>query len=254
MDLPQSLRVPPGCPLGAQPLAYRGDRVGVLVLHGFTGSPWEVRPLADDAVALGHSVAVPVLAGHATALAALNETTWQDWLHSAEAAHTWLATRCDRVHVIGLSMGALLALLIALRQPPALRGRLVLLAPALVLAPWQRRAIVALGRLGWPTVLGKDAPQLANHAQPPCYSGIPLRATQSLLALQELVARVAQPLPALVLHGAADQTIPCEPACSRARALLGPAARIEVIPGAGHLLPRTEAANEVAQRVRAWLA
>ncbi len=253
MNLPQSLQTPHGCPPGAEPQAIAGGREGVLILHGFTGSPWEVAPVCDALARLGYTVAMPVLAGHATSVQALNETNWHDWQKSTEDALAWLDARCDRVHHVGLSMGALLTLLVARNRPPERLGRVALLAPALHLPPWQRVPLAVLARLGWPEVLGKQDPVLANGQKPPCYQAIPLRATQSFLALLDLVVALTPPMPALVLHGSADQTIPCEPACAVARRLLGAAACVEIVANAGHLLPRTDAGPYVVQRVVDWL-
>ncbi|MES1206311.1 MAG: hypothetical protein ABUS79_10280, partial [Pseudomonadota bacterium] len=72
------------------PVAFAGDRRAVLCLHGITGTPWEVRPLAEGFMRLGCSVEAPMLAGHGGTLADLARTTWRDWLASAEAALTRL--------------------------------------------------------------------------------------------------------------------------------------------------------------------
>jgi carboxylesterase len=253
MNLPQSLVVPHGCPPGAEPRARVQGREGVLILHGFTGSPWEMAPVCDALEARGYTVAMPVLAGHATAVQALGETTWQDWLQSAEDALVWLDGHCDVVHHVGLSMGALLTLLMARQRPQERLGRIALLAPAICMPPWQRVVILAFARLGWPTVLGKEDPILANGQKPPGYQAIPLRAAASFVALQDLAVAEARPLPALVLHGTLDLTIPCEPACARIPQLLGAQARVERIAGAGHLLLRTDAGPQVIQRVVSWL-
>ena len=254
MNLPQCLKVPPGCPLGAEPRARVQGREGVLILHGFTGSPWEMAPVCLALEARGYTVAMPVLAGHATVVQALNETTWQDWLQSAEDALAWLDDHCDVVHHVGLSMGALLTLLLVRQRPQERLGRVVLMAPAICMPSWQRLSIAAFAHLGWPAVLGKEEPILANGQKQPGYQAIPLRAAASFLALQDLVVAEARPLPALVLHGARDLTIPCEPACKLMARLLGPQADIRRIAGAGHLLPRTDAGPLVIQQVVDWLA
>ena len=252
MSLPQSLQTPRGCPPGAEPRAVVQGRTGVLILHGFTGSPWEVAPLSDALQARGYSIAMPVLAGHATTVNALNETTWHDWLKSAEDALAWLDARCDRVHHVGLSMGALLTLLLVARRPAERLGHVALLAPALYVPPWQRRVVTLLGRLGWPEVLGKEEPLLSTGLKPPGYQALPLHAAQSFLQLIDLTVAQARPGPALVLHGSADITIPGAPACAIARRILGPSARVQILDGAGHLLPRTDAAPQVLQEVMDW--
>ena len=70
---------------GAEPVFLPGGPTGVLLLHGFTSSPAEVRPLADYLAAQGYTVASPLLAGHGTSPDDLRGTTWQDWVDSAEA-------------------------------------------------------------------------------------------------------------------------------------------------------------------------
>ena len=248
--LPVSLRVPDRCPAGAEPFVHTGGRGGALVLHGLTGSPWEVRPLADALASAGFSVALPVLAGHATSVRALQGTGWRDWLTSAEAALGWLDGRCDRVHMVGLSMGALLALLLARHRTPPVAS-VALLATALHLHAWQRAAIGALARLGWPDVLGKDAPDLPGAARPPCYDAIPLGAVAQLEDLQDVVRQGLAPLacPALALHGEADRTIPCGPVLAELSARLGPRLIADALPRVGHLLPRTTAGGQVVRRV-----
>ncbi|MSP90397.1 MAG: hypothetical protein EXR79_01105 [Myxococcales bacterium] len=258
LELPAALRVPVRCPTGAEPLAHSGGRAGALVLHGLTGSPWEVRPLADAFVTHGFSVALPVLAGHATSVRALQGTGWRDWLASADAALAWLDTRCDRIHLCGLSMGALLALLLARHRRPQVGGparrplaSVALLATALHLPGWQRVAAAALTRLGWPEVLGKDAPDLPGAARPPCYDAIPLNAVTELEDLQDVVRRGLGPLPCpvLALHGAADRTVPCRAVLAELTGSMGPGLVAVSLPRVGHLLPRTEAGSEVVRRV-----
>ncbi len=253
--LPQCLIAPASCPRGAEPLAHLGDREGMLVLHGFTGSPWEVRPIAEALAARGHTVAMPLLAGHGTSIYALDETTWRDWLASATAALHWLDAHCDRVHFVGLSMGSLLSLLLAQQRPPPRTGALVLCAPALTLRPLDRAFIEICARVGWPKWIGKDDPQLPGGARPPCYQALPLRAARQLLDLMGVVRATVRRREGdvLVLHGSADLTVPMAPAMAIARQILGPGAQLRSLPGAGHLLPRDACASEVIARTLAFV-
>src|SRR5262249_59907002 len=93
----------------AAPFDFPGDRRGVLVLHGFTGTPFEVRPLGERLAKRGLTVVGPVIPGHCTTPQALGETSWRDWQAGAAAALDGLRARCDRIAVAGLSMGGLLA-------------------------------------------------------------------------------------------------------------------------------------------------
>jgi carboxylesterase len=91
----------------------------VLVLHGFTGSPQSMRPLAVRFAEEGHSVELPVLPGHGTKIEDMVPTRFDDWYRAAAAAYTELSSRCERVVVVGLSMGGTLATLLAIEHDPA---------------------------------------------------------------------------------------------------------------------------------------
>jgi carboxylesterase len=104
--------------------------LGVLILHGFTGSLDTVRPIAPQAEALGLPWRMPALRGHNTRYEDLVGVTWRDWVADAEAAFTDLQRECEQVIVVGLSMGGLCAIQLGLAHPEAIKG-LVLIAPAL---------------------------------------------------------------------------------------------------------------------------
>ena len=78
-------------------------------MHGFTGNPTSLRSLAQVLAATGLSVELPRLPGHGTSLEDLMTTDWADWVGAALDAFDELATRCDRVAVVGLSMGGALS-------------------------------------------------------------------------------------------------------------------------------------------------
>lgn len=95
----------------AEPLSHDGTTsTGVLALHGFTGNPSSMRPIADAMAALGHHVELPRLPGHGTTIDDMLTTGWHDWTAEVEAAYRRLAARTERVVVAGLSMGGSLTL------------------------------------------------------------------------------------------------------------------------------------------------
>lgn len=103
---------------GAEPWSHRGTGPhGALVLHGFTGNPGSMRGVAEALAAAGHHVELPVLPGHGTVLDDMLPTRWADWVGAAEAAYQRLASRCDRVMVVGLSMGGSLTLRMGADHP-----------------------------------------------------------------------------------------------------------------------------------------
>jgi len=92
-------------------------KTGVLLLHGLTGMPSEMRPIEKHLVKQGCIVSVPMLAGHGGDHWALLATGWKDWIASAKAALDELLKECDHVVVGGLSMGALISLMLAIDEP-----------------------------------------------------------------------------------------------------------------------------------------
>lgn len=102
----------PGC----EPFEAVGGPVGVLVLHGFTGNPTSLRPLAESLAADGFTVSLPRLPGHGTSVEDMMTTTWADWSGAALTAYDELAQRTTRRAVVGLSMGGGLSAYVAQRR------------------------------------------------------------------------------------------------------------------------------------------
>lgn len=103
---------------------------GVLILHGLTSGLGSVAPLAARLEAGGLPCAVPWLRGHGSHYRDLRRVTWRHWYADAAAALDDLLGRCASAAVVGLSMGALVALHLALARPAPLRA-VVAVAPAL---------------------------------------------------------------------------------------------------------------------------
>ena len=114
------------------PFFREGGPTGVLLLHGFTATTAEVRPLAERLHQAGYTVAGPLLPGHGTSPEDLNKTPWQAWPRAAEESYRQLAARCRRVFVGGESMGGVTALYLA-SQIPEIAG-VIGYAPAIKLA------------------------------------------------------------------------------------------------------------------------
>ena len=85
----------------------------VLLIHGLTGTPAEMRAVAKRLTKQGFSVMCPQLAGHCGSIGALKRSKWQDWYRTVEQAFEALKLTHERVYVTGLSMGALMALKLA---------------------------------------------------------------------------------------------------------------------------------------------
>lgn len=106
----------------ARPELTGGRRVGVLVQHGFTGSPASMRPWAEDLAARGYAVEMPLLPGHGTRWQDMNKVTWGDWVATVEGAFDKLAAENDAVVAVGLSLGGALCLRLAADHDDELAG------------------------------------------------------------------------------------------------------------------------------------
>lgn len=111
----------------APPADAAGGGVGVVLCHGFTGSPVSMQPWADALFAAGHAVRLPRLPGHGGSVAEANLSAWPDWFGAVERSYLDLERTCRSVFVFGLSMGGALALRLAETHNPA---GLVLVNPA----------------------------------------------------------------------------------------------------------------------------
>ena len=186
----------------------------------------------------GFLVSGPLLPGHGVDLAALDACTWHDWYAGVERAFDELRGRCERVAVVGQSLGGLLALHLAARRGAQVSA-LAALATPLWLPPLARAAIWAtrpqrpLGRalIGaidtLPKLGGSDLRDPEMKRRNPCYPAIPVRALHQLVAFMHLVRGELGEgrVPALVMHGRRDHTAPF--ACSRALAAELGAPRVE---------------------------
>jgi len=101
---------------------HPGGPVGVLLIHGLSGTPTEMRYVGKGLARAGYTVYGMQLAGHCGTEEELLATGWPDWIESVDKAYDWLRARTDTVFAGGLSMGALLCLDLAARRPDACAG------------------------------------------------------------------------------------------------------------------------------------
>lgn len=92
---------------------------GALIVHGLTATPATMAPTIEAMEEAGYVVSAPLLPGHGTTVEDLEQKTWQDWAKAVNEAYVTLATRCESIYYIGLSLGALLGLHLAVTVTPA---------------------------------------------------------------------------------------------------------------------------------------
>ncbi|MDX2530006.1 alpha/beta hydrolase [Streptomyces europaeiscabiei] len=193
---------------GAEPYHHEGGEVGVLLCHGFTGSPQSLRPWAEHLAARGLTVALPLLPGHGTRWEDLRPTGWQDWYAEVDRELRALRERCAHVFVAGLSMGGALALRLAAKHGDAVAGVMVVNPANKVHGPAAHA--LPLLRHFVPTTKGITSDIAKEGVEEVGYSHVPLHAAHSLRNFLRLVdgelPQVTQPL--LLLHSPRDHVVP----------------------------------------------
>jgi esterase/lipase len=196
---------------GAEPFAFPGSgpdaRTGVLLVHGFTGTPMSMRPWGEHLAEAGFSVRCPLLPGHGTRWQDANVSTHDQWTTAIGAAFDALRADCDQVFVGGLSMGGTLATRLAEVRPDDVAG-LMLVNPSLFTQRLDAKLLPMIARLtgSWAPI-GSDIkkPGITELA----YPKLPTRA---MLQLRQLwaVTRADLPrvtTPVIVFHSAEDHVV-----------------------------------------------
>jgi carboxylesterase len=171
---------------GAEPFAADGSEVGVLLSHGFTGSPQSLRPWAEHLAAAGLTVRLPRLPGHGTRWQDLNDTRWPDWYGELERAFDDLRGRCRQVFGMGLSMGGTLVIRLAEQRPAEVAG-LVLVNPSLGTERKDVKYALPLLHRVVPSLAGIGSDIRKPGVTELAYERTPLRAMHSLSRLWPLV-------------------------------------------------------------------
>ncbi|HHH42379.1 MAG TPA: alpha/beta fold hydrolase [Chloroflexi bacterium] len=195
--------------LDPSPFFLEGGPVGVLLIHGFTGSPPEMRLIGDTLHERGFTVSGPLLPGHGTTVQEMNRCRWTDWTGHVEQALADLQDRCETVFVGGLSMGSLLTLYLAAHHPE-LAGA-ILYSPAVIVAdrliyltPVLKYLIPTQPKSGESDLTDPQADlRLWSYDENPVFAAHEL--LKLIRRVRRLLPRVTCPL--LILHSTRDQAI-----------------------------------------------
>ena len=163
----------------ARPDRTDGRKIGVLVSHGFTGSPASMRPWAESLAERGYAVELPLLPGHGTRWQELNKVGWSDWYATLTASFDKLRAENDVVALCGLSLGGALVLRLAADRPDEVAG-VVLVNPAVNTTRLDVKALPVLRFL-----IG-SFPGIVNDIKKPGmdeqgYTRAPLKAAYSMM-------------------------------------------------------------------------
>ncbi len=208
---------------GAEAASFPGGPHGVLVIHGFTGSPHSMRPLAVAIAAAGFAVELPRLPGHGTAMEDLLPLGWADWTGAVGDVYRDLAARCERVGVVGLSLGGALAVWLAATNP-----EIAALVTVNAAVEPDGGELAAMGRellaAGTEILPGIGSDIAKPDTAEVCYPGLPvaplITMVEGVNALAPLVPRIT--CPALVFSSAEDHVVPTSAGAWLAGQLSGP--------------------------------
>jgi len=237
----------------------------VLCLHGFTGTPFDVEPLACALESCGYLIAAPMLPGHGGNVANLAATGADEWLSAADAELTRLAsTSGTRVAIAGASMGALLAVRLARRRPDAVAA-LVLMAAPLRWRPIDRIRVRFLSRfyamVGMPNAavakkggIGIADPEM--RARAPSLTELPIAGLDQLITLSDAAAADLPHVtsPVLVIHGRLDRGVSLQVSEQLASRLGSPIVERLWLDNSAHIVAADRERVLVADRVSAFLA
>ena len=183
-------------------------RIGILLVHGFTGTPASMRPWAHYLNELGYTVSVPLIPGHGTKWQDLNQTPWQSWPEKVQLELDELSRNCDKVFVAALSMGCGNSLYVAAKNQEKISG-LILVNPMIHIPGVQIRFAWLISRFQKSRAsVGDDIKK--PHTTEWGYDALPLRGVAELYKYLKK-ARAGLPsikTPTLVFHSVEDHILP----------------------------------------------
>jgi carboxylesterase len=231
---------------------------GVLLLHGFGDTPQTLALLARKLHKSGYSVYAPLLPGHGRNMDAFNQSRAADWIEAAKSALVALRRRGDSVSVVGLSMGAALAVLLA--AEPGEIPALVLIAPYLGMPRVLRLA--AATHWAWERFVGEVNSRDPRSIHDPiereknlAYGSITGRALYELSKIVRL-ARKSLPrvkAPTLIIQSREDPRCPPEVAEFALHAIDAGEKKLVWTEGAGHIITVDYGRERVFTEVEQWL-
>ncbi len=232
---------------------------GCLLLHGLSATPATIFSLRDLLVTAGFRVSAPALSGHGGDLADLARSTHGDWYQSAYTAFQKLRREVDRLFVAGLSLGALLALKLAINESAGISA-LALLGTPLILSPRVRAITFAVrySPLRW--IVRSVKKNLEESVADPegrilyAYSSLPRIPVSSVFELCDLQKEVARGLgtlshPILFLHGREDTVAPIENVALLKKRLSRAIVENRIFASSRHVITMDFEKEEVAQTV-----
>ncbi|MFD2171922.1 alpha/beta hydrolase [Tumebacillus lipolyticus] len=221
-----------------------------LLIHGFTGTPFEVEPLAKELIHRGHQVIMPTLAGHGNSRHEMGRVTWRDWIRSAEGTLRDLLKQHpeEKIHLVGFSMGGLIAAYLSIEHRERIASLTMLAAPVFTINPKQLFRTIA-------EAIQKSMRARDRHEDVTRYiakvKGTPLR---SLVHFRRLIQEVKPKLeqlevPLFVIQGELDDLVEPRSAAHIFDSAASPHKDLHFFSQSGHMICHDCEAEVVCRRV-----
>ncbi len=192
----------------AEPFAFEGNDIGVLVQHGFTGCTQSMLPLGEYLAEAGYTVVGPRLPGHGTTVKDMSTRTWQEWVAVADEALQDLLARCRKVFITGLSMGGTITLYLGEKYGDRIAGLMPINA-AVFLNPVLMPLLPVIKHI-LPSIPGIGSDVKDPAIKESCYDKVPLRAADELNKIMRITKRDLQKVtqPILIFSSRDDHAVP----------------------------------------------
>ncbi len=237
---------------GSEPFFLPGGESGVLLVHGFTGAPSEMRLAGEYLNNLGYTVLAPRLPGHGTTAKEMAKTAWPHWYGNVEDGYHLLAGICSSVSAVGLSMGGLLTLKLASEYP---LKRLAILSTPIYIAN-ERLPLLPLYRV-FTNFVPKKRKRLPDIGEDYSitYDVTPLSSLSSLLSLIKHVDGLLPSIsiPALIIQSKKEHTVKPESAQYIYDRLGSTEKKLVWLNKSGHIVTLDVERDTVFQEISLWL-
>lgn len=231
---------------GGAPFYLPGNEIGILLIHGFTGTPIEMKRLGVFLNDKGYTVLGIRLFAHGTKVSDMNRAKWQDWASSVEDGYFMLQSSCKKIIVAGLSMGGALSLYAGTYLDVA--GIIAMAAPyempasnfEKVIMPFMKIISYIIPYKKYKTIQGAGWYKPANAAEGVHYAGYtPLGGSYELDKLLKILRKeiIKITAPTQLIFSKADQTVPYKDMEAYYQKLNTKVKRKTTLKKSGHVLP-----------------
>ncbi len=186
----------------------KGNSIGVLIIHGFSGSPAEMKGLGDYLNQKGCTVVGVKLAGHGSDPKDMAATSLNDWMRSAEDGYKKLSRNCKKIFIVGFSMGGLIAVELAKKVSSV--GLVVMSPPMLNMQYLEYVIPIVRFFKPWHVIGGGSDPSIFESPYTSvAYPKVPTKSIAELLKLIRIIRKGSNiETPTLILQGLLDKMIP----------------------------------------------